>query len=168
MNEALHQRLNQHLALEFGAAHKYMAMAFWFEANDLTGFTKWLHQQSLEETEHAKRIIGHLLERDLAVQLPAIAEPPATWESPIAAVEAVLESEQVVTRAIDELYDLARECGDRPAEIMLQWFINEQMEEENLVRGVLGRLRLAGNEGLGLLLVDQEVESGKLTPEHAE
>ena len=69
-----------------------------------------------------------------------------------------------VTRAIEQLYDFAEKCNDRAAVMMLQWFISEQVEEENLMRGILGRLRLAGAEGSGLLLVDQEVGTGKLQP----
>jgi ferritin len=166
MDKKLHQRLNEHLALEFGAAHKYLAMSIWCEANDLLGFAGWLRQQSAEETDHANRIINHLMERDLHVQLPALEQPPSEWSSALEAVEAVLESEKTVTAAINELYDLAEKSGDRATSIMLQWFVNEQVEEENLVRGILGRLRLAGSDGLGLLMVDQEVASGKLTPEH--
>jgi ferritin len=168
MNQELHKRLNDHLALEFGAAHKYHAMAVWFETVDLMGFSAWLKQQSAEEMDHAQRFVNHLVERDLSVQFPGIAQPPAAWDSAEAAVEAVLESEQTVTRAIEGLYDLAIQHNDRAATILLQWFITEQMEEENLVRGILGRLRLAGSEGLGLLMVDQEVGSGKLTPSGGE
>ena len=168
MNEELHRRLNEHLALEFNAAHKYHAMSVWFETNDLMGFSGWLKQQSAEEMDHAQRIINHLVERDLVVQFPAISQPPAEWDSAQVAVEAVLESERTVTRAIEELYDLAIQHNDRAATILLQWFVTEQIEEENLVRGILGRLRLAGSEGLGLLMVDQEVGSGKLTPEEGE
>ncbi len=168
MDSTLHQRLNDHLALEFGAAHKYLAMSIWFEANDLLGFSRWLRQQSAEETAHAERFIRHLMDRDLDVQLPEIERPPASWDSAEAAVGAVLESEQAVTRAIEELYDLADKTGDRATSILLQWFITEQVEEENLVRGILGRLKLAGSGGAGLLMVDQEVGSGKLTPENGE
>ncbi len=165
MNKKLHKCLNDHLALEFDAAHKYFAMSVWFDSQDLTGFAGWLRQQSDEEVQHARRIINHLLERDQAVQLPAITKPPARWASAEKAVEAVMASEKKVTKAIGALYDQAAATNDRAALIMLQWFVEEQIEEENLVRGILGRLRLAGSEGVGLLMVDQEVGSGKLTPE---
>lgn len=163
MHKELQDRINQHLALEFGAAHMYHAMAVWFESHDLTGFAGWLRQQSAEEMDHAQRFINHLLERDVEVRFPAIEQPPSSWESAREAVEAVLESEQKVTAAIEALYDLATKQNDRGALILLQWFISEQLEEENLVRGILGRLALAGSEGLGLLMVDQEVGAGKLT-----
>ena len=78
------------------------------------------------------------------------------------AVEAVLASEQAVTRSIEGLYDLAEKAGDRAAILLLQWFVQEQMEEENVVRTLLGRLKLAGDTGLGLLLIDQELAKGSV------
>jgi ferritin len=167
MDQTLHRRLNQHLALEFGAAHKYLAMAVWFESQDLKGFASWLRTQSQEELGHAHRFIGHLVDRDLEVALPAIEQPPSAWKSAQAAVKDVLSSEQKVTAAIEALYDLALKAKDRPAQILLQWFVNEQVEEEHLVNRILGRLRLAGSDGLGLLLVDQEVGQGKMKADEA-
>ena len=82
------------------------------------------------------------------------------WEGAQEAVATVLESEQKVTRSIEKLYDLADSTGDRAAILLLQWFIQEQMEEENVARALIGRLKLAGDSGLGLLLVDQELSKG--------
>lgn len=157
MEKELHHRLNEHLELEFGAAHSYLAMSLWFEQRNLPGFAAWLRRQSAEETGHAHRFIRHLVERDLNVELPPVPKPPSDWKSPRAAVESVLASEEKVTRSIDGLYDLAEKVNDRAARNLLQWFVDEQVEEENTVRTILGRLELAGDEGLGLLLVDQEV-----------
>lgn len=162
MNEDLHKGLNDHLALEFGAAHRYLALAIWCELNDLPGFATWLKAQSQDELSHAHRIIDHLLERDLQVALPAIPEPISDWPSALPAVETILENEQRVTKSIEALYDLAEKTSDRPATLLLQWFIQEQMEEENAARSILGRLRLAGDTGLGLLLVDQELAKGSV------
>ena len=160
MNEDLHTGLNEHLALEFGAAHQYLALAIWCELNDLPGFASWLKSQSQDELSHAHRIIDHLLERDLQVALPAVPEPSSDWPSALPAIETVLENELRVTRSIEALHDLAEKTHDRPATLLLQWFTQEQMEEENVVRSILGRLRLAGDTGLGLLLVDQELAKG--------
>jgi ferritin len=166
MDKELHQRLNEHLQLEFGAAHSYLAMSLWFEERNLPGFAGWMRRQSQEETVHAHRFIQHLVERDLKVELPAVPKPPSEWKSPRAAVESVLAAEQSVTSSINALYDLAEKVSDRAARNLLQWFIDEQVEEENTVRHILGRLELAGDEGLGLLLVDQEV--GTATPADSE
>jgi ferritin len=160
MDNALHQSLNQHLSLEFEAFHRYHALAIWFDLNDLPGFASWMRQQSNDELGHAKRIIDHLLERNLTVELPKLAKPPMEWASALEAVESVLASEKDVTASINKLYSLAEKSSDRPAMIMLQWFVNEQVEEENVVRALLGRLNLAGSSGVGLLLVDQELAGG--------
>ena len=87
MNEDLLSGLNDHLALEFGAAHQYLSLSIWCELNDLPGFASWLKVQSQDELAHAHRIIDHLLERDLAVALPAIPQPKSEWPSALPAVE---------------------------------------------------------------------------------
>lgn len=162
MEETLHRRINDHLALEFGAAHRYLALAIWFELHDLPGFARFMRQQSQDELGHAGRFVDHLLERDLGVELPAIDKPPAEWQSVESAVSDVLEAEREVTRSIEDLYDLAEKASDRPAMIMLQWFINEQVEEENVARALLGRIRLVDGNGLGLLMIDQELGKDQL------
>ena len=90
------------------------------------------------------------------------------WESPEAAVADILKSEQRVTEAIEELYDLSEKVHDRAASIMLQWFINEQVEEENVARTLLGRLRLVGGDGVGMLMIDQELAKGTVPGAMAE
>ncbi|MEW6322323.1 MAG: ferritin [Acidobacteriota bacterium] len=162
MNKELLKGLNEHLKLEFKAAHEYLAMSVWLAENDLPGFSKWMRKQSSDELMHAQRIIDHLVERDQKVALPAVAAPPLTWKTAEALCEHVLRNEQAVTASINDLYALAEKSKDRPATIMLQWFVNEQMEEEAAARAVLGRIRLAGNTGLGLLMIDQELASGSV------
>ena len=160
MNSELLKGLNEHLKLEFRAAHEYLAMSVWLSANDLPGFSKWMRQQSSDELTHAQRIIDHLLERDQQPVLPAIPAPPKSWKSLEALCLHVLKNEKEVTASINELYVVAEKAKDRPAVVMLQWFVSEQMEEEANARAVLGRIRLAGNTGVGLLMVDQELASG--------
>ncbi len=168
MEKELHERLNGHLRHEFEAAHRYLAMALWFERVDLPGFGAWLRGQSSDELAHAHRIIDHLADRDLLVRIPELSAQPTEWESAEAAVAAILESEQAVTRAIESLYDLSEKTHDRAASIMLQWFINEQVEEENVARTLLGRLRLVDGDGVGLLMIDQELAKGTVPGAMAE
>jgi ferritin len=151
MTPDLLKGLNAHLTLEFRAAHEYLAMSIWLAEHDLPGFAKWMGQQSSDERMHAQRIIDHLVERDQKVKLPAVA-----------LCAHVLKNEQDVTASINDLYAAAEKAKDRPATIMLQWFVNEQMEEEAAARAVLGRIRLAGNTGVGLLMIDQELASGTM------
>lgn len=154
--------LNEHLKLEFRASHEYRAMSVWLAAHDLPGFASWMQQQSSDELLHAQKIIDHLVERDLPVALPAVPQPPSSWESAEAVCAHVLRNEQEVTASINTLYAVAEKAKDRPAVVMLQWFVNEQMEEEAAARAVLGRIRLAGGSGVGMLMVDQELATGRV------
>ena len=160
MAKQLHDGLNAHLKLEFQAWYDYMAMANWLEGNDLPGMATWVKNQSNDELTHAQKIIDHLLERDLKVELHEVPAPPTEWSSVKAVAEDVLKSEQKVTKSIEALYSRAEEVCDRAAVLMLQWFIHEQMEEENVARALIGRLKLAGDSGIGLLMVDQELSTG--------
>ncbi len=161
MNATLLTGMNEHLKLEFKASHEYRAMSVWLAANDLPGFSKWMAQQSSDELLHAQKFIDHMIERDQAVQLPAVAQPPASWESAEALCRHVLANEQAVTASINELYALAEQAKDRPAIVLLQWFVNEQMEEEAAARAILGRIRLGGS-GVGLLMIDQELATNSM------
>lgn len=160
MDKALHDGWNEHLKLEFGAAQKYLAMACWLDTSDLPGFATWMMAQSAQELTHARKFIDHLLERDLAVRIPGIDAPSSSWSDVKSCFEEVLASEQKVTASIDALYDRAVETADRPAQRLLDWFVTEQVEEENVARAILARLKLAGDSGVGLLMVDQEMASG--------
>lgn len=162
MNTDLLNGLNEHLKLEFRAAHEYLAMAIWLAEHDLPGFSTWIRKQSSDELMHAQRIIDHLVERDQKVVLPAVSAPPTGWKAAEDLCEHVLTNEQEVTASINSLYAMAEKTKDRPATVMLQWFVTEQMEEEAAARAVLGRIRLAGNSGVGLLIIDQELSSGKV------
>ena len=162
MTKDLLKGLNEHLKLEFRASHEYLAMSIWLSEHDLPGFATWMRKQSSDELLHAQRIIDHLIERDQKVVLPAIAAPPLTWKSAEALCDHVLKNEREVTASINELYAMAEKAKDRPGVIMLQWFVTEQMEEEAAARAVLGRIQLAGNTGVGLLMIDQELAAGSV------
>jgi ferritin len=162
MNTQLLKGLNEHLKLEFRAAHEYLAMSIWLASNDLPGFAQWMKKQSGDELTHAQRIIDHLVERDQKAVLPAVAAPPMTWKNAEALCAHVLKNEQAVTASINNLYAMADKAKDRPAQIMLQWFVSEQMEEEAAARAVLGRIRMAGGTGVALLMIDQELGTGKI------
>ena len=162
MTKDLLKGFNEHLKLEFRASHEYLAMSIWLAEHDLPGFATWMRKQSGDELLHAQRIIDHLVERDEKVVLPAIAAPPSHWQAAEALCAHVLKNEQDVTASINDLCAMAEKAKDRPASVMLQWFVNEQMEEEAAARAVLGRIRLAGNTGVGLLMIDQELAGGSV------
>ena len=160
MDAKLLTGINEHLKLEFKASHEYLAMSVWLSAHDLPGFATWMRGQSSDELLHAQKFIDHLIERDQLVVLPAVAQPPNTWDTVEALCIHVLQNEQAVTASINELYAMAESAKDRPAVVLLQWFVNEQMEEEAAARAILGRIRRGGNSGVGLLMIDQELAKG--------
>ncbi len=162
MDPKLLKGVNEHLKLEFKASHEYLAMSVWLSANDLPGFATWMRQQSADELLHAQKFIDHVVERDEQAVLPAVPQPPSSWESVEALCTHVLQNEQAVTASINELYVMAESVKDRPAIVLLQWFVNEQMEEEAAARAILGRIRLGGTTGVGLLMIDQELAKGAM------
>ena len=162
MDAKLLKGMNEHLKLEFKASHEYLAMSVWLSANDLPGFATWMRKQSGDELLHAQKFIDHMVERDEKAVLPAVAQPPMVWKSVEALCTHVLQNEQAVTASINELYATAEAAKDRPAVVLLQWFVNEQMEEEAAARAILGRIRLGGTTGVGLLMIDQELAKGTI------
>ena len=149
--------LNDHLQLELRAWYEYSGMALWLEINDLPGSASFMKAQAAEELDHAHRIIDHLLDRDVLPQLPAIDAATVDYDGLKGIFERALAAEQEVTASIEKLHRLAEEEDDQPARLLLEWFINEQVEEEASMRGILGRLKLAGDSGPGLLMIDQEL-----------
>ena len=139
------------------SAYMYLAMSADCSDRNLTGFAHWLRLQAGEEVEHAMRFYDFLLERGGRVVLQAIDQPPVEFGSPLAIMERSLEHERFVTARINDLYDLAQEEGDRPAQVMLQWFITEQVEEEASIDAVVERMKMFGSEGPALFMLDRDL-----------
>lgn len=157
MNEKVRTALNAQINRELEAAYLYLAMSSYFEADDLPGFAAWMRAQADEEREHAMRIVDHLHDRGARVELLAIDAPRQDFDSPLGAVRAALEHERAVTDHIEELYELADEEKDRPAELMLEWFVEEQVEEEKTFGDLVSQLERAGGSGPALLMLDAKL-----------
>lgn len=157
MNEKVRTALNAQINRELEAAYLYLAMSCYFEADDLPGFAAWMRAQADEEREHAMRIVDHLHERGARVELAAIDAPREEFDSALGAVRAALEHERAVTGHIEELYELADEEKDRPAELMLEWFVEEQVEEEKTFGDLVSQLERAGGSGPALLMLDAKL-----------
>ena len=149
--------VNDQIQAEMSSAYTYLAMSAYFEDDIYPGAAAWLRTQWEEEQVHAFKFYTHLLERGEKVELQAIPKPKADWGTPLEAFEEVLKHEQYITQRIDDLYALAVDERDYPLQSLLQWFIDEQVEEEDNARSIIDRLKLAGNAGPGMLLVDQEL-----------
>ena len=122
--------VTQQIQNEQSNAHTYHNVALYFEKMNLRGFAAWKNKQSADERGHADKFIAHLINRGVAVALGALPAPPATFASPLDAVQATLELEERTTVAIHKLYELAKQENDCALEVLLHWFINEQVEEE--------------------------------------
>ncbi len=155
MNESVRSALNEQVRRELQAAYFYLAVSNWFEREGLDGFSSWMGMQASEEYGHAMRIVDHLQDREAAVEYGALEAPTAHFGSAEDAVRAALEHEQRVTGHIHDLYELAVEEGDHPAAVMLEWFVEEQVEEEHTFHALIEKLELAGDSGPGLLILDE-------------
>ncbi len=157
MSPKLTDAFNQQIAAEFSAAYKYLAMAAYFDGLDLTGFANWMRVQHEEELEHAYKFFDFVLDRGADIHLATIPEPFESFESPEHAFATALENEQAVTRLIHDLYTMARDENDLACIPLLQWFVDEQNEEEASVSRILQRVRMAADNPAALLVLDREL-----------
>jgi ferritin len=149
--------LNEQINAEMYSAYLYLSMAAHFESENLSGFAKWMRVQTQEEEAHAKKLFEYVLERGGKVTLKAIEAPPAQWKSPLAAFEAAHKHEQSITERINKLAELATDQKDHATSVFLQWYVNEQVEEEAQVDKIVRTLK-ATNEAPGALyMIDREL-----------
>ncbi|MBN1425051.1 ferritin [Candidatus Fermentibacteria bacterium] len=161
MTPKMEQALNDQINEELFSSYLYLAMAAYYNSLDLPGFSAWMRAQAKEEETHAMKLFDFIQERGGRPVLGAIAEPTREWGSPLAAFEAALAHEQHITSRIDGLVDLARAENDHATEFFLQWFVNEQVEEESTADSVVKRLRMMGESKNGLFMMDHNL--GKRT-----
>ncbi|MEM0492496.1 MAG: ferritin [Candidatus Thermoplasmatota archaeon] len=161
MKAKIENTLNKQINAELYSAYLYLSMSAYFESINLSGFAHWMRVQAKEEVGHAMRIYDHVVERLGRVNLSGIANPPASWKSPLNAFEDAYKHEQKVTRMIHDLVDLARQEKDHATESMLQWFIDEQVEEENQTDVIVQKLRLIKDNTNGLFMLDHELGKRK-------
>ncbi len=163
-NKVLEKALNEHLNAEFYSAYLYLSMSAYFSDIGLSGFANWMRVQAQEEQFHATKFYDYIIQRGGKVILTAIEGPETEWQSPLDAIKAVLEHEQKVTSLINNLINLAIDERDHATNIFLQWFVTEQVEEEDNVNEVLNKLRLTGGEGNGMFALDKELSTRVFTP----
>ncbi|MBI4811485.1 MAG: ferritin, partial [Ignavibacteriales bacterium] len=130
INKSMQDAINSQINEELYSSYLYLAMAAHFDAINLSGFAHWMKVQSDEERSHAMKFYNYIYDRGGRVSLKTIPQPPAKFKSPLDVFKQVLEHEQKITKLINKLYELAIKEKDYPTEMMLHWFINEQVEEE--------------------------------------
>ena len=157
LSPKLENAINEQINSEFYSAHLYLSMAAYCDTLSLGGFAHWLKLQYSEELSHALKLFEFVTDRGGRVALQAIEQPPVEFESVISVMEQALEHEQKVTAMIDGLYELALEERDYSAHVLLEWFVDEQVEEEKSVTEIIDHLKMVGNDGTGILLLDSRL-----------
>lgn len=159
LSEKMTDALNDQLNKEIYSAYLYMSMSAYSSYSGLKGFANWFMVQYQEEMAHAMKIYNYIDSQGRHVQLMAIKQPPTEFESPLDMFEKTLKHEQFVTKSINDLVDLAISEKDHATNIFLQWFVTEQIEEESNDNEIISRLRIVGDDGNGLLMVDKELSA---------
>jgi len=165
LSKNLLKEMNKQIQEEMFSAWLYYAMSAYFESENLPGFGHWMRAQAMEEVTHGQKFFTHIHERGGKVELLDIKKPQATWDSPTAAFEDALNHEYHITSRIHHLMKIARDEGDFAAEMgILNWFVDEQIEEEVSVGEVLDKLNLIEGNKNGLYMLDKEMAARVFTP----
>ncbi|MGB3477708.1 MAG: ferritin [bacterium] len=164
IKENMQQVINQQINAEMYSAYLYLSMSAYFESINLKGFANWMKAQAQEEIVHAMKFYDYINERGGRVLLPAIEEPPTQWDSPLAVFEYTYKHEQKVTGLINDLVNLAISEKDHATNSFLQWFVAEQVEEESSADEVVQKLKLVGERGGDLFMLDRELGQRVFAP----
>lgn len=157
ISNAMQAAVNEQINKELYSSYLYLSMAAHFESVNLPGFATWMHAQADEEREHGMKLFRHLMDRGGKVQLKGIAGPQTDWKTSLEAFQQVQEHEAAVTASIHALYELALKEKDYPAQVMLQWFIDEQVEEEKNAAEIVAQLELIETKGTAVLMLDHQL-----------
>ena len=154
VNEDIQAAINRQIQHEFFAAYQYLGMMTYFESMSLSGFGHWMRLQAREEVEHALRLVDFLIDRGGKVELGVIESPDLDFDSPLEVMRSALEHERKVTGTINDLYALAVEKNDYPAQVLMQWFVSEQVEEEKNAGEIVDQLEFASGSASAMLVID--------------
>lgn len=157
LNKPVEDILNKQINAEFWSAYLYLSMSSWFESKGLKGFANWMRVQYQEENTHALKIYDYVLQRAGIVKLEPINAVPNDWKSILEIFQQSYEHECKVTAMIYNCYETAEKEKDRATSSMLQWFVDEQTEEESNVLEILDQLNLIGEDGQAIYLLDKEL-----------
>ena len=164
ISKKLQDAMNEQMKNEFLSAYLYLAMAGYFLSEDLPGFASWMRVQALEELTHGEKFFNYLCDVGGRTNVLPIEEVQNKYKSPLDAFEYGLKHEKFVSDRINKLMDLAGKDNDHAAQAMLNWFVTEQVEEESNFSLYVRKLQRIGNDGQGLLMLDQELSQRVFTP----
>ena len=164
MNEKIAALLNEQINKEFYSAYLYLDMSNYYDELDLDGYANYYMVQAQEERDHALLFMKYMQNNGLKVTLEAIGKPDKTYASVLDPLEAAAEHERYVTSLINDIYHEAHTGKDYRTMKFLDWFVNEQMEEEENADKMISRYKLFGNDPKGLYLLDQEYAARVYAP----
>lgn len=153
------QAINDQINAEIWSAYMYLSMSTYFTTLGLNGFANWMRIQWQEELSHAMKFFDYMVERGEQPILKPIAAVPSKWKNPLNVMQETLKHEQHVTALINNIMDIAIDEKDHATKSMLQWFIDEQVEEEANAQAIIDDLKLVDGNGHGMLLLDRELKN---------
>jgi len=159
ISKNIEKALNDQLNKEMYSSYLYLSMAAYFEHKNLNGMANWMKMQSQEEYSHATKFYDFILRLGGKVKLAAIQAPETEWKSPKEIFENSRDHEQFISKSIHQLMDLAIKESHHPTKSFLQWFVDEQVEEENNIEQIVENFNLIGEDKSGLFMLDRELGS---------
>jgi len=159
IKKSVENALNEQINAEFHSAYLYLSMSAYFLSSGLAGYANWMRIQYMEELAHATRFFDYVNERKGKVKLTPIAEVQVDFSGIVNVFEETLVHEQTVTGLINKLMDISIKENDHATRSFLQWFVDEQVDEEANVEQILDNLKLIKGEGQGLLMMDREMQT---------
>ncbi len=157
LKTTVHDALNEQLKQELYSAYLYLSMSAHCQAANLPGFAAWLRVQAREELNHSLKFFDYLTDRGAKVKLQPIPQPPTDFKTPRDIFSQVLDHERKVTGLIHDLYRLAAKEDDPATQVMLQWFVTEQVEEEKAAELIVEQLKLIEERGTAILFLDKQL-----------
>jgi ferritin len=161
MSTSMQDAFNEQMKHEFYSSYLYLSMSAYCDRANLPGLARWMRAQAQEETKHAMKIFDHVLDRGGQVELRELGRPPADFSSPKDVFDQAHKHEQQVTASINKVYGLAVDERDFASTVFLDWFVQEQVEEEKTSGLLAEQLRMVGDDRPGLLMLDRELGQRK-------
>lgn len=162
LSDSLQNELNLQINRELESAYIYFSMAADLELRSLDGFAHWMKTQAQEEVAHAMKIYQYLIDQGAKVTLLALPQPQTEFSSPLEVFEKALEHEKKIADSLNSLSDLAMKERDNTTYSFLEWFLTEQVEEISTASGIVDKVRMVGDNGHGLLMLDSELGKRQL------
>ena len=161
IGKRMQDAINDQIQAEMYSSYLYLSMSAYFHSINMDGMANWMEVQAREENGHAMRFFQHIVDRGGRVELMQIDKPKTKWTSPLEAFQDAYKHEQYITNRINNLVKVATEENDNPAIILLQWFVNEQVEEEANTSKIVERLERIGNSSNALFMLDRNLGERK-------